>query len=56
VLVVQGDRDAFGMPPAGRGRQVVVIPGADHALKKGVAVIAESVVGFVLTVSGTAAV
>jgi hypothetical protein len=56
VLVVQGDRDPFGMPPAGRGRQVVVIPGADHALKKGVAVIAESVVGFVLTVSGTAAV
>jgi predicted alpha/beta-hydrolase family hydrolase len=34
VLVVQGDRDAFGMPPAGVGRQVVVIPGADHSLKR----------------------
>ncbi|MEE6280909.1 alpha/beta hydrolase family protein [Georgenia sunbinii] len=33
VLVVQGERDAFGMPPEGPGRRVVVVPG-DHSLKK----------------------
>jgi hypothetical protein len=32
VLVVQGDRDRFGMPPPGRSREVVVVPG-DHGLK-----------------------
>jgi predicted alpha/beta-hydrolase family hydrolase len=35
VLVVQGDRDAFGMPPRRRGRTVAVATGADHSLKKG---------------------
>jgi predicted alpha/beta-hydrolase family hydrolase len=35
VLVVQGDRDAFGMPPRRRDRTVVVVAGADHSLKKG---------------------
>lgn len=29
-LVVQGDRDAFGMPPAGPGLQVHAVRGADH--------------------------
>ena len=29
-LVVQGARDAFGVPPAGPGVQVHVVPGADH--------------------------
>ena len=33
VLVVQGDRDRFGMPPDGPGREVVVVAG-DHGLKK----------------------
>jgi len=32
VLVVQGDRDPFGMPPPAAGRVVVPVPG-DHALK-----------------------
>src|ERR671931_108731 len=32
VLVVQGERDPFGMPPPGPGRTVVRVPG-DHALK-----------------------
>ena len=27
VLVIQGERDPFGMPPAGPGREVVVVPG-----------------------------
>jgi len=31
VLVVQGDRDPFGMPAKGRGRRVVVVPG-NHSL------------------------
>lgn len=30
VLVVQGARDAFGVPAAAPGREVVVVPGADH--------------------------
>ena len=47
VLVVQGDRDPFGMPPAAAGRTVVVIEGADHGLKKGRATIVESVLEFV---------
>jgi predicted alpha/beta-hydrolase family hydrolase len=32
VLVVQGDRDRFGMPPPGPHRKVAEVPG-DHALK-----------------------
>lgn len=33
TLVVQGERDPFGMPPPGPNRTVVVVPG-DHSLKK----------------------
>jgi predicted alpha/beta-hydrolase family hydrolase len=50
VLVVQGDRDPFGMPPPATGRTIVVIPGADHALRKDTAVIAAAVTGFVTSV------
>jgi predicted alpha/beta-hydrolase family hydrolase len=32
VLVVQGERDPFGMPAEGRARTVVHVPG-DHGLK-----------------------
>jgi predicted alpha/beta-hydrolase family hydrolase len=32
VLIVQGDRDPFGRPPPGPGRQVVVVPGS-HSLR-----------------------
>jgi predicted alpha/beta-hydrolase family hydrolase len=32
VLVVQGERDRFGMPPEGPDREVVKVPG-DHGLK-----------------------
>jgi predicted alpha/beta-hydrolase family hydrolase len=46
VLVVQGDRDAFGMPPTARGRRIVVIPGADHALKKDADAVARAVLAF----------
>ena len=37
VLVVQGERDPFGMPPAGPGRTVTVIPGT-HSLRSSAAV------------------
>jgi predicted alpha/beta-hydrolase family hydrolase len=32
VLVVQGERDPFGMPPEAPGREVVVVPGT-HSLR-----------------------
>ena len=37
TLVVQGDRDPFGMPPDGRNRTVVRISG-DHSLRDAAAV------------------
>jgi uncharacterized protein len=41
TLVVQGERDPFGMPPDGRGRTVVRVPG-DHSLRS-TAAVAEAV-------------
>jgi hypothetical protein len=49
VLVVQGDRDPFGMPPPGQGRTVEVIEGADHNLRKDTGRVADLVVRFVTT-------
>jgi predicted alpha/beta-hydrolase family hydrolase len=37
TLIVQGDRDPFGMPPGGPGRQVVRVAG-DHSLRNAGAV------------------
>ena len=34
VLVVQGERDPFGIPPSRPGREVVTVPG-DHSLRAG---------------------
>ena len=42
TLVVQGDRDRFGMPPPGPNREVVVVAG-DHGLKKDKDAIAEAI-------------
>lgn len=42
VLVVQGERDSFGMPPAGQSRTVAQVPG-DHSLKKDVAAVGDAV-------------
>ena len=47
VLIVQGDRDPFGMPPATDMRTVLVVPGADHGLKKDTAGTGRAVVEFV---------
>jgi predicted alpha/beta-hydrolase family hydrolase len=42
ILVVQGQNDQFGVPPAASGREVVVLDG-DHGLKKDPAGLAEAV-------------
>jgi predicted alpha/beta-hydrolase family hydrolase len=42
TLVVQGSRDAFGMPPAGRRRKVVRVA-ADHSLKTDLEAVAAAV-------------
>jgi predicted alpha/beta-hydrolase family hydrolase len=42
VLVVQGERDRFGMPPPGAERLVVEVPG-DHGLKADVGAVGSAV-------------
>jgi predicted alpha/beta-hydrolase family hydrolase len=42
VLVVQGERDPFGMPPAAEQRTVVQVPG-DHGLKADLDAVASAV-------------
>lgn len=42
TLVVQGERDPFGIPPAGPMRTVVQVPG-DHRLKADLSAVAEAV-------------
>jgi uncharacterized protein len=42
VLVVQGARDQFGMPPAGPRRQVVQVTG-DHSLKQDLGAVSDAV-------------
>ena len=42
TLVVQGERDRFGMPPAGPSRTVAVVPG-DHSLKADLEAVASAV-------------
>jgi uncharacterized protein len=43
VLVVNGERDPFGIPAAGDADRVVIVPGETHALKGHRAVIARAV-------------
>jgi predicted alpha/beta-hydrolase family hydrolase len=42
TLVVQGDRDPFGKPPAGAAREVATVPG-DHGLKTDLGAVAAAV-------------
>lgn len=49
VLVVQGDRDAFGVPPPAEHRTLVIVAGADHSLKKDPPAVAEAGVAFALS-------
>ena len=50
VLVVNGDRDPFGVPGAQDADRVVVVPGETHALKGHRAVIVDAVAEWLLTV------
>jgi predicted alpha/beta-hydrolase family hydrolase len=42
VLVVQGEKDQFGMPPEGANREVAVVPG-NHGLKTDLGAVADAV-------------
>jgi predicted alpha/beta-hydrolase family hydrolase len=46
TLVVQGERDPFGIPPPARSREVVTVPG-DHGLKKDLDAVAAAVRGWI---------
>jgi uncharacterized protein len=47
VLVVQGERDPFGIPPEDPRRRLVVIAGAEHSLRADLAAVAAAVSSFV---------
>jgi predicted alpha/beta-hydrolase family hydrolase len=49
TLVVNGDRDPFGVPPAGPGRLVEVRPGERHDLRRDPAAVADAVVRWLRT-------
>jgi len=51
TLVVQGERDPFGMPPPGPSREVVTVPG-DHGLKRDVGAVAAAVRAWLAEVNG----
>jgi uncharacterized protein len=52
MLVVQGERDRFGTPPAGRRRTVVQVPG-DHSLRKDLDAVEAAVRGWLPGVVGS---
>jgi predicted alpha/beta-hydrolase family hydrolase len=54
TLVVQGDRDPFGMPPPGARRTVVPVPG-NHSLRTDLEAVAAAVRGWLPGVVGQAA-
>jgi len=56
VLIVQGDRDPFGMPPPALGRELRVINGATHSLKRELPAIGAAVTRFVTSVAARASV
>ncbi|WP_418605771.1 alpha/beta family hydrolase [Georgenia sp. SUBG003] len=49
VLVVQGERDPFGMPPSAPGRTVVPVAG-DHSLGKDLPAVRSAVAGWLAAV------
>lgn len=51
VLVVQGERDPFGMPPASSTRSVVTVPG-NHSLKKDLGAVAAAVREWLTSIVG----
>src|SRR5439155_21127572 len=54
TLVVQGERDPFGMPPAGPSRTVVQVPG-DHSLRSDVEAVAAAARAWLPQIVGQAA-
>jgi uncharacterized protein len=52
TLVVQGERDRFGMPPPGPSRTVAVVPG-DHGLKTDLDAVTAAVETWLVDVVGT---
>jgi uncharacterized protein len=52
VLVLQGDRDPFGLPPAGPKRRVVVLPGDGHGLTRNTGVIEDETSAFLADLLG----
>jgi predicted alpha/beta-hydrolase family hydrolase len=53
VLVVQGERDPFGMPPSRERREVVAVQG-DHSLKTGLQAVAAGIEAWLGQVTRTA--
>ncbi|MEV0198244.1 alpha/beta family hydrolase [Nonomuraea sp. NPDC050691] len=49
VLVVNGDRDPFGVPDAADAARLVVLPGEGHDLKKDPARVGELVAGWIMS-------
>jgi uncharacterized protein len=52
VLVVNGDRDPFGVPEPDDATRVVVLPGENHALSKKPSAISEAVARWLGTIPG----
>ena len=54
TLVVQGERDRFGIPPPGPAREVAKVPG-DHGLKADLEAVAAAVQAWIPGVVAAAA-
>jgi uncharacterized protein len=52
VLVVNGDRDPFGIPEPDGATRVVVLPGETHALSKNPSAVGDAVAGWLGTLPG----
>jgi pimeloyl-ACP methyl ester carboxylesterase len=52
VLVLQGDRDPFGQPPAGPQRTVILLPGDGHGLSRNLDAIAVETTRFLQELIG----
>jgi len=52
VLVINGDRDPFGVPEPDDATRVVVLPGETHALSRNTAAIGDAVAGWLSTLPG----
>jgi predicted alpha/beta-hydrolase family hydrolase len=55
VLVLNGDRDPFGIPEPDDATRVVVLPGETHALSKNPSAISEEIAGWLGTIPGLTA-